>query len=64
MKLENIKSMSDESSIQLQLDKISTAFHSIIEAAKLIVDVNNSLKLEVEKEKSKLVNTNLDSIKK
>lgn len=56
--------MSDESSIQLQLDKISTAFHSIIEAAKLIVDVNNSLKLEVEKEKSKLVNTNLDSIKK
>ena len=39
--------MSDESSIQLQLDKINTAFHSIIEAAKLIVDVNNSIKLEI-----------------
>lgn len=55
--------MSDESNIQLQQDKVSIAFHSMIESARAIVDVNNSLKLEIEKEKSKLANTDLDSIK-
>ena len=56
--------MSDELNIQLQQDKVSIAFHSMIESVKAIIDANNSLKLEVEKKKSKLVNTNLDSIKK
>ena len=53
--------MSDKSNIQLQQDKVSNAFQSLIESARAIIDANNSLKLEVEKEKSKLVNTNLDN---